>query len=76
MGWTTITSNLWSRPSGGSSGPSGGTLGTRRRGGAFLGALSAHPWPAGLLFYHEEEVGWDGRIRTYDLLYQKQLPYR
>ena len=20
--------------------------------------------------------GWDGRIRTYDLLYQKQLPYR
>jgi hypothetical protein len=23
-----------------------------------------------------ENIGWDGRIRTYDLLYQKQVPYR
>jgi hypothetical protein len=29
--------------------------------GAFLGALSAHPWPGGLLFYCSEEFGWDGR---------------
>ena len=27
-------------------------------------------------FRHLVEVfGWGGRIRTYDLLYQKQLPY-
>ncbi|SFR32618.1 hypothetical protein SAMN04488002_0168 [Litoreibacter janthinus] len=31
------------------------------RRGAFLGALSAHSWPGGLLIYHEEEGGWDGR---------------
>ena len=24
---------------------------------------------------HKEVCGWGGRIRTYDLLYQKQLPY-
>jgi hypothetical protein len=24
----------------------------------------------------QKSSGWDGRIRTYDLLYQKQVPYR
>jgi hypothetical protein len=30
------------------------------------------PWPRDLL---DLEVGWGGRIRTYDTQYQKLLPY-